>query len=305
MSFKKYILTVTLNPSLDKIVLKENQKEVLCAGGKGINVSRALTKLGVPTLTTGLLGKVNAGLFKGFLNKEGISHDFVLIDGKVRINTTWLDSSRGEIKRHIEKGPKVKASDLEIFSSKVSYLLAAANFLVLSGRNAYAAPSDFYKKLVLRAHHVGVLSLCDTSGLSFKTALKARPWMIKPNLKEAEGFFNKKLDSFHKIKKALEEFHRLGIPRVVISLGKEGALASDREDKLFIQAPKVKMLQDVGCGDAFLAGFLFGLKNKNAFHECCQWAVASGSCNASNLIPGDIDPKVCLKLKSELKIIKI
>jgi tagatose 6-phosphate kinase len=292
----KLILTATLNPSLDKTVTIRRfcaghtfvvADSIISAGGKGINVSRVLRHLKFKTCAIGLLGGSAGRIFGQLLARERITHDFVPIRYETRTNLTIMDSYSRRT-RILEAGPKVRPADINRFKKIYRKWLKQSCFVVLSGRNAQGASDFLYAELIYLAKKENVPSILDTSGPSLRAGLKAKPFMIKLNVDEAQEALGFRLDTLCRVKKAVGQFHRLGIGMVVISMNRDGAVGSDQREMWHVRTPKIWAKNDVGCGDALLAGFLYAYLRRRPFREVLRWAVAAGTANTRTLVPGQI-----------------
>src|SRR3989338_3347340 len=265
---KKYVLTVTLNPAIDKIVSIPNfclgkdffQRDAsLSPGGKGINVSRALKYLGVPALATGLIGGTTGKFVERYLNRERIANDFSYVAFETRISLTINDPIRKLETRILEPGHAVPPKDLKQFNAKFRKLLRRTHCVVLAGRVPRGISDRIYAKLIAIARQRNVPVFLDTHGPALRAGIKARPFAIKPNLKEAEDVLSMRLNSLTKIKQAINNFHKLGVQLVIISMAARGAVVSNGKEMLLVQPPPVKVKSQVGCGDSFVAGCVYGL----------------------------------------------
>lgn len=292
---KKYILTVTLNPAIDKVICAVDRveakeyikgKEEVSPGGKGINVSRALRALNQETLALGLCAGRNGEWLKKLLRKEKIPTALIKMQGETRVNLTFVDTTSKKILRVLEVGPKMNTHEQQRVISHYKQLLAKSQCVVLSGRNIRGASRGLYAKLIRMAHSNNVFTVLDTSGESLRQALKAKPSIIKPNLHEAEELFQRKLNTVKKRLQAIEQLHAMGISIVLLSLGKNGIMASNKECLYQVKPPRAKVSFDVGCGDAVIAGFLSFYLNKESFLKSVQWAVSCGTANLQNRQPG-------------------
>ena len=313
---KSSVLTITLNPAVDKTAIVTNFKAgkdfrenglFVAAGGKGINVSRVLHHLDIPTLATGFMGGYNGEYLKDCLDDEGIKHDFTSIEENARESLTIIDPASNSITRVLERGPEVTKGDIASFRKKYLQLLNRSSYAIFSGRSIPGVSDSFYGELIELAKKRNILTVFDTSGKSFTASLKSRPFMIKPNVKEAEQAVGKKLSSFSKIKQAARKLHGYGIKIVAITMGSRGALVFDGNQMIFAVPPKLKRLSPVGCGDAFIAGFIASLINKKSFSHCVKMAVACGAANVLHVNPGFIkssDLKKVLK-QTEIKVLKV
>lgn len=304
----KPILTVTLNPAIDRLVEstgfkagKDNRtaKGVSFAGGKGINVSRALKCLGVKSVTAGFAGGANGQNLLRDLLLEGLEHNFVFTQGETRVNLTIRDPKNGQITRVIDSGPAIDKKDLSSFRDKFQRLAAKSGWTVLSGRGIAGTPKDFYKELTRTAKENSWV-IVDTSGDDLAAALKGRPCVVRINLEEAQTLLKKKLASAGEQRAGLKKILALGAEHVVISLGKDGAIASD--GKVFYEA-KGPVIKDVGrrldgagtrshiacslgCGDAMTAGFIYGFRPAEDFLEGLVAGIAAGTASCLSEKPG-------------------
>ena len=306
-----YILTVTLNPAVDKTVrvrklLPEKEGRFsggrLSAGGKGINVSRALKELGIPTLATGFCGGPSGKLIRAALDREKIPHDFIAISGETRTNVTIRETSTGRLRRVLQKGPSVTRQELEKFRRSFRPLARRAAAVVFSGRNVGGAGEGFYAELIRLARRLGKKTALDTSGRPLAAGLKAKPYLVKPNRAEAEFVMGKKLRTPRALRKALEYFGKQGISVVLISLGREGAVASNGREFWRVVPPRVKAVNTVGCGDALVAGFLYAESRGLSFCETLRTAVAVGTTNALSLTPGHLRRSDIARISRGIKI---
>ncbi|MBP7088476.1 MAG: 1-phosphofructokinase family hexose kinase [Candidatus Omnitrophica bacterium] len=308
---KPFILTVSLNPAVDKTVLVSNfqigkdfrEKSIfLSAGGKGVNVSRVLGRLGINNIACGLIGGSNGNYLKEQLTKEKIKHDFLTIKGNSRLSLTVIDPVTNVITRLLERGPEVSNYELNLFRKKFVSLLKNCRGVILSGRSIPGAPDSFYAELITIAKKKNIITVLDTSAKPYKLALLKRPFMIKPNLMEAEDLAAQKLNTLPKIKNFISSWHKKGIPVIALTLGSKGAIVSNQREMLLAQPPHVKRKNPVGCGDAFIAGFISAyLKNKN-FSECVRLATSCGTANALSINPGFINLATLKKISAKVRL---
>jgi len=296
----KYILTVTLNPAIDKTILVDplgphpdgdGKHEFISAGGKGINVARVLKQLHQRVMATGLYGGVNGRLFYKLLQKEKISFSFVKIQGETRINLTLLDYKYGHQKRVIEEGPFVTPQEIRRFEKRFQRLCKKARGVVFAGREMkqHQKKERIYGRLIQYVQRKGIAVLLDTSGLALQRALRIKPLIVKPNLQEAEDAVGFPLKTLTQVKKAIAVMHRQGIPIILLTMGERGAVCSNGQEILRIThlpagrvgslweqaGPVQKTMWDVGCGDAFAAGFFVSYLRRKSFRESVRLAAAA------------------------------
>ncbi|MFA6356514.1 MAG: hexose kinase [Candidatus Omnitrophota bacterium] len=282
------VLTITLNPAVDKTVKGARAK--LSAGGKGINVSRALKALGVGSVATGFAGGDTGKFIRSALKKERIESRFMEIRGSTRTNLTYIRPG-GKAARRIEKGPVISAAEFRQFKKIFTGLLRGRKYAVFSGANANGLPASAYRELISIAKKNGVKAVLDTRDAALKEGLKAKPDIVKPNVDEAQYIYGKRPVSVIGIKAALKCFRAKGAGTALLTLGASGAAASDGKHAIFVRPPKVRAANDVGCGDAFLAGFIaYRLKGKD-LGESVRAASAAGTASAAGLVPGSFNKK--------------
>ena len=291
----KHVLTVTLNPSLDRMITVsgfaigkefEIREEIFSAGGKGLNVSRALKSLGTPTVCTGLLGGSTGQMIKNILFQEKIKGDFLKIQGLTRVNLAIKDLTSHKQTRFLDFGPKVSASEIKAFKEKYVRLLKTSLVVVLSGRNANGASLNFYADLVQLAHQKNVRAIVDTHDKPLELAIKAKPLLIKPNLKELEGLLSQRLDTEQKKKRAIHQLHKKGVQLVLLSFAENGAILSSSKEMWTACPPIVNVKNDVGCGDTMVAAFIHGYLKGLSLKDVLSFSVAAGTANAMGFVPG-------------------
>ncbi len=311
---KSYILTITLNPAIDKTVVvpgfqtgRDFREEALAvtAGGKGINVSRVLRHLGSPTLASGLLGGCSGLYLREKLAKEKINNDFSRIKGNSRTSLTIINSKTNELTRVLERGPWVSRKELAAFRKKYLSLLSHSRCVIISGRNIPGVPDSFSGELVSLARKKGIPTVLDTSSRPYELGLREKPFLIKPNLKEAEHVLGYRLNSLSQRKKALKKFLAGGVKIAIITLGSQGAIAANERETILVRPPKVKRLSPVGCGDAFVGGFIAAYLHDLDFCGCLRKAAACGTANALSINPGAINRIMVKRLARKVKITRL
>lgn len=303
------ILTITLNPSVDirynlshfevgKVHRAENCEKT--AGGKGLNVARVIKKIGCEVLTTGFLGgKLGEDLAEK-LNYQNIANDFEIIKEETRncINIIH-DRISSEI---LEKGPVIKECEWENFKSKFSKLTKKYKYITASGSLPAGLSSNSYYELIKIAKENGCLFFLDTSGKSLEEGIKGAPYFIKPNCEELEKLTGKSITSLDDVIIEAQKINQLGVEIVAVTLGSEGAVLITK-DRVFIgKIPKVEVLNTVGCGDSFVAGFSAGVSQNFSVEEAFRLAIACSISNAMLADTGNIELETVEKLKKQIEI---
>jgi 1-phosphofructokinase family hexose kinase len=284
------IVTVTLNPSLDRtlIVPEIRFNEVLRAtanaqnaAGKGLNVTRALQRLGLESTATGFIGGRTGQMLVDDLEVLGIRHDFVPVAGETRTNIVILE---GDSKTYIkvnEAGPTITAENQQAFLDKITHVAAPGDQWVFSGSLPPGVPPDFYQTLVSAVQERGAQAFLDSSGESLHAGSEAAPYLVKPNHLEAEEVSGILVEDEAGAARAARYFLNRGVHLVALSLGSDGMLLASNEESVRVHCPVVTLRNPTGSGDALLAGLLFGLSHQLPLEEVARWGVASGSAAAA------------------------
>ena len=288
------IATITLNPCLDRTITVHGLKvdEVnrwlssgLYAGGKGIDVSRAIYRMRGKTVAFGFIGGAAGRTVEILLDKEGVSYNFTPIEQETRTNFIITDTKTSQQTRIDAPGPRISKSERERFSRKLRHLQPQPELVVASGSVPPGLPVDIYHEFVNAARSYGVRVMLDCDGRWLEEGIKAKPYLVKPNIGEAEGLFKKELATEEAIVEAALTLVDAGIEIAVISRGKDGIIAAAKGRVLKAVPPPVKVKSTVGAGDCTIAGFALKLASKRgSLKEACRLAVAMGT--ATVLTPG-------------------
>jgi len=302
------IVTVTLNAAVDRTLLVPNfqvgQRHrasvgFLSAGGKGINVGRALKRLGVPVVCTGLAGGRNGTLLVEELTQEGILNDFVRIRGESRTSTAVLDPTSNVYTEINEWGPEIAEDELDTLREKLAYLTQGAEFVVFAGSLPRGVEADFFAEVVRDAGRRHQLAVVDTDGEPLRVGTAAEPYLVAPNVREAEELVGHEFVDEEDLAGALDEIAELGPRNVLITL-ETGCYALLREDRnemrLRARVPELEPLSRIGAGDTLLAGFLAARAAGRSFEDAVRSAVATGAASVLEPGPGRFDPREASRL---------
>jgi 1-phosphofructokinase family hexose kinase len=302
------IVTVTLNAAIDRTLVVPNFQPgqrhrasvgFPSAGGKGINVARALKRLGAPVVCTGLAGGRTGTLLVEELTNEGILNDFVRIQGESRTSIAVLDPTSNAYTEINEWGPEVMDEELEILREKLAYLAQRAEFVVLAGSLPRAVDPGFYRELVRELNRRQLLAVVDSEAEPLRLAVEAEPYLVSPNLQEAEALVGHEFVDDEDLTGGLDEIADLGARNVLITL-RRGCFALLREDRTELrvraEAPQMEPVSGVGAGDTLLAGFLAARVAGRPFDEAVRAAVASGAASVLEAGAGRFDPREASRL---------
>jgi len=291
------IVTLTPNPSLDRTVsITDLQRgEVhratasrLDPGGKGVNISRALTAHKARTLAVLPAGGPQGHLLAELLADAGIAVAIVPISGSTRANLALVEPD-GTTTKINEPGPLLPGSEIEaLLAGAVDTLAEQPSWLVGSGSLPPGVDDDLYAGLVRRCRAAAVRVAIDASGRPLRLAVAAGPDLIKPNLEEFEELVDRPLNTLGDVLDAANDLVTSGVGTVVVSLGGQGALLVSASMIAHAVAPVAAPLSTVGAGDALLAGYLYATGNGSSDVEGLRAGVAWGAAAVS--LPGSRMP---------------
>ncbi len=307
------IITVTLNAALDKTLEVPNftpgrrhrtVDQTTMPGGKGVNVARALKRLGQPVIATGLTGGATGTRIVEALNDEAILNGFARIREESRTNTAVLDPTTGQHTEVNERGPAVSPQELELFRDKLLYLAQGASMCVFAGSLPRGIEPDVYAGLIREVRRLGVTAIVDTDGEPLRLAVRAEPDVICPNELEAEELVGHEFNDINDRAHAVAEMARLG-PSEVLMTVPDGCYAQVREEAapaLYrVRVEEQEARSSIGSGDAFLAGYVAARYAGRAPVECLRYAVACGAESIQHFGAGLLDPFKVDRLLSEVE----
>ncbi|MGX6978034.1 1-phosphofructokinase [Vagococcus elongatus] len=289
------IYTLTLNPSIDYVFTADNvqlgalnhsRHEYALPGGKGINVSRILHRLGSSTVNWGFLGSFTGEFIQDELEKEGIHHDFTVIEGMTRINLKMKgETEETEING---SGPFISEQDTKKLKDKFQQL-KQEDLVILSGSIPKCLGQDFYLKLIPLIQQQKASFIIDTSGENLLKALTYQPLLVKPNNDELAEIFQTSFSSSEDILPYGKKLLSLGAQHALVSLGGKGALLFTKEKIYRSNVPDGKLVNSVGAGDSMIAGFTHAFLKSGDVIEAFKLGVACGSATAFSKDLASID----------------
>ena len=286
------ILTLTINPSIDRTVLVdrlvfEDRAYILSrsdsAGGRGINASRVLHSFGAKTLSIATSGGATGEKFEKLLAKSSFPVKLVRISHDLRINFTITDRQGLAIKLN-EQGPPITPEELARVERAVAQRLETAGWLMLCGSIPPGVSADFYTKLIRLAREHKVKTLLDTDGDALLHGVETGPTVVTPNQPEAERLLNRALITRAHFIEAATRIKSMGPETVILSLGGRGVVAVSEHQLLEAIPPRIDAVSPIGAGDALAAAFVWASTKRKDFADCVRWAVAAGT--ASARLPG-------------------
>ncbi len=283
------IYTVTLNPSLDYVmdvpalqtgITNRSVEQTIYPGGKGINVSVVLHRLEQSTVATGLIAGFTGEEIKRSVEQWGIpTHWLPLKNGMSRINVKLRGGQETEING---AGPLVTKEEWETLCDMVKGI-TKDDILVLSGSLSAGIPADGYYQLTKLATEQGAKVVVDAAGNTLRNALKAKPFLIKPNRQELGEYFGCGIDPADAagVARLAKKLQEEGAKNVLVSLGSQGSLLLDEQGKVHKMPAAVgKTVNTVGAGDSMIAGFLTGYLSAGDYSYALRLATACGGATA-------------------------
>ncbi len=297
------IVTVTMNAAIDRTLTVPNFQRgqrhrasdgLTLAGGKGINIARALKRFGVPVVATGLAGGQTGTRIVEALTAEAILNDFVRIEGESRTSTAIVDPTGGSYTEVNEWGPHVDADELETMLEKLTYLSRGADYVIFAGSLPRGIEDGFYAEAIRELNRRGVLTVLDCEGEPFRLGTQAEPFLVSPNEREAEGLVGQEFHDDDDFLTGLDAIAELGARNVLITResGCWALLRSEREPRRYrALAPRMDPVSAVGSGDVLLAGFVAARLEERSDEEALKAAVAAGAASTMQIGAGRFEPR--------------
>jgi 1-phosphofructokinase family hexose kinase len=308
------ILTVTLNAAVDRTVAVPNFRLArrhravesrTVAGGKGINVARALSLLGRPVIAAGFVGGPTGTRVLEQLREESVLTDFTRIAAETRINLAVIDPTSGDQTEINERGPAVSPEEVKTLFERISYLASGAKICVLAGSLPPGAGDDLYARLIADLARRGVPVVLDAEGEAMLAGVRAGASMVTPNEREAEELVGQEFADSDDLASGLLELVRLGATEAAITRpeGCVAAVGEGAERRLLeIHTEPLEPVSTVGSGDAFLAGYVAARYEGRSAEECLAYGVACGAESTQHFGAGTVDRNQVERLLGEVAV---
>jgi 1-phosphofructokinase len=281
------IITVTLNPALDRTVEIDNFEigsvnrivsERIDAGGKGINVSKTIKSLNGTSRALGLIGGRSGLFIKDCLDRMGIENEFMLIQGETRTNLKIVDKVRKTNTDINEPGPVITAEDIKKIEGLIFKDIDQNSTVVFSGSVPANTDKRIYGRWIKRSKALGVRTILDADGDLLKYGIAEGPYLCKPNIKELKMLTGKHIEDTAEAGFLGERIAKEnGIEIMVISMGDKGALFIDKSGTRYAKAPEVEVKSTVGAGDAMVAALAYCLDKGFSMEETIRLSMASAA----------------------------
>ncbi len=277
------IITVTLNPAIDKTVevpdfslgaLNRTVSSRTDIGGKGINVAKVVRALGYECVAMGILFGQTGRFVGKALEKLGITCDFVYASGETRTNIKINDPVSHTTTELNEPGPQVAHEVFLELRNRITERLTPGDILVFSGSVPPGTDRDIYRDWIGYFNERGAYTILDADGDLFRFGMEAGPAAVKPNLYELGNYFGRPLDTTSEIYTKGRELFRFGTQRILVSMGDKGAVMIDRQTGLFLPAMPIHVSGTVGAGDAMVAALAVSKERGDTPEAAMRLAVA-------------------------------
>jgi 1-phosphofructokinase family hexose kinase len=311
------IITVTMNAALDRTLTVPNFQRgqrhrasggLTLAGGKGINVARALKRLDIPVVATGLAGGRTGTRIVEELTGEAILNDFVRIGDESRTSTAVVDPTATTYTEINEWGPAVAPEELEFLLEKLHYLARGADVVVFAGSLPRGVDDGFYAEAIRDLNKRKLETVLDSEGEPLRLGAAAEPFLVSPNQREAESLVGQEFHEEPDFIQALDDIAELGARNVLISQ-ESGCFALLREERtvkrLQAVAPSVEPISTVGSGDVLLAGFLAARYSDKPIEEALRNAVGAGAASTLEIGAGRFDPREASRMAGTVEVAEL
>ena len=307
------ILTVTLNPALDDLVLVDHfrlhaknfaRSRRTFPGGKGFNVAKALAAQGQPVTALGFAGRADLDFYNRRLQSAGIRPALVPI-AHTRTNLKIIETGAGQETEINEPGADVEHAEVDALLALFDAELAGATWLVVAGSAAPGVPDDLCADLIRRAAARGIPSLVDASGAILREAIRAGPRSVRINRQELSEWSDRTLGSQAEIIAAVRSLLEAGAGQAVISMGTSGALLVEGNEQWLARPPLLHAVNAVGAGDAMSAGLIGAWQRELAPPDDLRWATAAAAASVLTLEPGVLDVEEAQRLLERVEILAV
>ena len=285
------IYTITLNPAIDYFItlhetllvdeVNRGNHEIYKAGGKGLNVSKVLSVLNIPSKAIAVLGGFTGHYIEdSFAKDPNIEMIPIPVDGMNRIN---MKANYGKKALCINgSGPVVNNCTVQLLLDEIAKI-TEDDIVVISGSMMHGFPDDFVTVLAQAVHQRNAKVVIDMEQITMEQLKECRPYLIKPNLYEFQLLMENDEINESNIDEYLKKANEMGIENILVSLGKDGAVLSNAQGIFKLDQPRTVLVNKVGAGDAMLASFIGKLSQGSSSEEALQWGGAAGNAAASKI----------------------
>ncbi|RCX18801.1 fructose-1-phosphate kinase [Anaerobacterium chartisolvens] len=308
------ITAVVLSPAVDKIYFVDGfragglyrpEDTVKSAGGKGINVARVAAALGQRVNAVGFKAGDTGSWLVSQLDGLKVNTFFTEVQGESRTNINIIDSELHTETELLERGPHITPADTEAFLEAFKRILERTSVLVCSGGLPHGIPEDFYRTLIEISRSRNIKVILDSSNKMLAEGIKAKPYMVKPNIRELSGYIGRTLETKEDIIGACRLINSQGVEVVTASLGAGGALLVSGDTVLEAVNPAVEAVNTIGSGDSMVAGFASALAENYTLEEAFRLGTACAVANTQFMEIGVVSRDLVRKYRAETIIRRV
>lgn len=295
-----YVITVvSLNSAMDRTLLlpqlvpgqihRALRVEVR-AGGKGLNVARAIRRLGEPVRVLGFSGGVLGQFLQAECQRLGLEAWWTPIGAELRVCSILVPGDGSAPTVINEPGPTIQAPELDHFLTRFEHALSDTELLVLSGSLPRGVPDETYARLIRRAASMKIKSILDSSGKALQAGVSAGPWAITPNLDEFREIVPQPWQTAAEFRECCFGLTAQGGEVVVVTLGAAGSLVYSNGEIWRVIPPRIQAVNPIGSGDAFVAGLAVSVYRNEPLLAGMKLATACAAANAASFEPEIPEP---------------
>ncbi len=308
------ITVLSLSPAVDKIYVIDDfcagelyrvNNCIQSAGGKGINVTRVSRMLKAEVAVLGFKAGSTGQWLEDNILRAGAKSYLIEVEGQSRTNNNIIDKVNNKETEILEEGPTISDYSWQMFLEGFRKNIKASKVLVCSGGLPKGLGTETYKRLIEEANKLGIKTILDASGEVLRQGIEAKPYLIKPNLRELSTYFQTNFTTETEILNACMEIIKKGVKVVVTSLGADGALLVSENVAYKAYPVNVNVINTIGSGDSMVAGISTGIAEGQEFLDCFRLGVACASSNTEFIEIGLISNDRVEQLKKEIIIEKI
>lgn len=309
------VLTVTLNPILESRFFTpgfsagNNYRDCLhqyTAGGKGINVSRQLNKLGVKNVALTFAGGASGRIFKETLEKENINSTIINTKSEIRCGSVIIDEKAASVTNLMGINANISKNEVDEMLKKVEKMISMCEFLVLSGSSPCKETDIIFPLCIEYASKHDKIVILDTYGEHLLECYSKSPLIVHNNFDEIHGILNFDKNNPDSINLFFENmFDKFGIKMVLTTNGSNNFPVRNFGYDYMVELPKVHTIDSTGSGDAFVAGIVYGLYNDLVFTDYLKVATALGAMNASSFEVCNVKPEKAFEYSERVTLVNM
>ena len=284
------VLTVTLNPAIDKILivdsfevhklhrLQQDEMSMISAGGKGVNIAKTLCRMGDEVIASGFAGGHEGHMLCDAIRKEGITTNFIFTQGSTRTNISILDRKNETLTEINDFGQKIPEEDIGFFIENYERLLSRVELIVIAGSLPQGVSSDIFIQMVELARDRGKKVIVHTSPKFLPELMKARPFLINPDMRSDHMVLGKEIDGIEQFVETGQEILKQcpNTEYVIFTHRLENVVVVTPEKAYVLRPKDMDIVNMLGYGDAYLAGFIHAFSNMENEVEALRYASAAG-----------------------------